>query len=83
MLPVSYATDQDYFSGAVGFQVERSSGIGEVGNASHESGDYSAPINRSFVVGGRLFTLSDLGLEENNLADLSEKAWLELPARSP
>lgn len=83
VLPVAYATDQDYFSGALGFKVERASGIGEVGNASHEAGEYTAPINRSFVVGGRLFTLSDLGLEENNLADLSEKAWLELPATSP
>ena len=44
---------------------------------------YSAPIQRSFVVGGRLFTLSDLGLEENALTDLSEKAWLELPAKTP
>ena len=83
VMPVSYATDQDYFSGALGFKVERASGIGEVGNASHDAGDYTASIHRSFVVGGRLFTLSDLGLEENNLADLSEKAWLELPAASP
>jgi hypothetical protein len=27
--------------------------------------------------------LSDLGLEENALGDLSEKAWLELPAAAP
>ena len=83
VMPVQYATDQDYFSGALGFGVERTSGIGEVGSATHKSGDYIAPIQRSLVVGGRLFTLSDLGLEENDLADLSEKAWLELPARSP
>ena len=83
VMPVQYATDQDYFSGALGFSVERTSGIGEVGSATHKAGDYIAPIQRSFVVGGRLFTLSDLGLEENALADLSEKAWLELPAGSP
>ena len=83
VLPVQFATDQDYFSGALGFSVERASGIGEVGSASHKAGDYIAPIQRSFVVRGRLFTLSDLGLEENGLADLSEKAWLELPAASP
>ncbi|HYN92184.1 MAG TPA: beta-propeller domain-containing protein [Thermoleophilaceae bacterium] len=83
VMPVQYATEQDYFTGALGFRVERSSGIGEVGSASHKAGDYIAPIQRSFVVGGRLFTLSDLGLEENDLADLSEKAWLELPAASP
>ena len=83
VMPVQYATDQDYFAGALGFSAERSSGIGEVGSASHSAGDYTAPIQRSFVVGGRLFTLSDLGLEENALTDLSEKAWLELPAASP
>jgi Beta propeller domain len=83
VLPVTYATDQDYFTGALGFSVERSSGIGGVGGATHKAGDYIAPIQRSFVVGGRLFTLSDLGLEENDLADLSEKAWLELPAATP
>jgi hypothetical protein len=83
VMPIQYATDQDYFTGAVGFGVERSSGIAEVGSASHKAGDYIAPIQRSFVVSGRLFTLSDLGLEENDLGDLSEKAWLELPAASP
>ena len=82
-MPVQFATDRDYFSGALGFSVERASGIGEVGSATHKAGDYTAPIQRSFVVRGRLFTLSDLGLEENGLADLSEKAWLELPAASP
>jgi hypothetical protein len=83
VMPVQYSTDHDYFTGALGFSVERSSGIGEVGSATHRAGDYVAPIQRSFVVGGRLFTLSDLGLEENDLADLSEKAWIELPATSP
>ena len=83
VMPVQFATDRDYVSGALGFSVERASGIGEVGSASHKAGDYTAPIQRSFVVRGRLFTLSDLGLEENGLADLSEKAWLELPAASP
>ena len=83
MLPVAYATDQDCFTGALGFSVERSSGNSERGGATHKAGDYIAPIQRSFVVGGRLFTLSDLGLEENDLADLSEKAWLERPAATP
>jgi hypothetical protein len=83
VLPVQYATDRDFFTGALGFRVERSSEVGEVGSATHKAGDYVAPIQRSFVVGGRLFTLSDLGLEENDLTDLSEKAWLELPAASP
>ena len=83
VLPVQYATADDYFTGALGFTVERAAGIGEAGSATHRAGDYVAPIQRSFVVGGRLFTLSDLGLEENALGDLSEKAWLELPAATP
>ena len=83
VLPVQHATADDYFTGALGFTVERAAGIGEAGSATHKAGDYVAPIQRSFVVGGRLFTLSDLGLEENGLADLSERAWLELPAATP
>ena len=84
VMPVQYyASESDYFTGALGFTVERAAGIGEAGSATHKAGDYIAPILRSLVVGGRLFTLSDLGLEENALGDLSENAWLELPAAAP
>ena len=64
------------FQGAAGFRVQRAAGIGEVGRASHTG----SPITRSFVLGGRLFTLSDAGIEANSLDDLAEQGWLAFPA---
>jgi hypothetical protein len=64
------------FQGAAGFRVQPSAGIGEVGRASHAG----SPITRSFVLGGRLFTLSDAGIEANSLDDLAEQGWLPFPA---
>jgi hypothetical protein len=64
------------FQGAAGFRVQRSAGIGEVGRASHAG----SPITRSFVLSGRLFTLSDAGIEANSLDDLAEQGWLPFPA---
>jgi Beta propeller domain len=64
------------FQGAAGFKVQRAAGIGEVGRASHTG----SPITRSFVLGGRLFTLSDAGIEANSLDDLAEQGWLAFPA---
>jgi Beta propeller domain len=65
-----------FFQGAAGFRAQRASGIAEVGRASHEG----APIQRSFVLGGRLFTLSDAGIEANSLDNLAEQGWLAFPA---
>jgi len=68
--------------GAVGYNAGRSLGIVEAGRAEHAfQEDYRAPIRRSLVVGGRLYTLSDEGLEQNSLANLAEEAWLPLPRR--
>jgi len=67
---------REFFDGAAGFRVRRAAGIEEVGRAEHAG----APIQRSFVVAGRLFTLSDAGLEANDLDTLAEQAWLEFPA---
>ena len=64
------------FQGAAGFRVQRAAGIAEAGRASHPN----APILRSFVLGGRLFTLSDAGIEANSLDNLAEQAWLAFPA---
>jgi len=86
VMPVhSYALidDEPDFSGAIGFGVERDSPISERGRASHDEDAerYPWPIERSFVVGGRLFTLSQLGLEANSLDDLAELAFLRFPRR--
>jgi hypothetical protein len=37
------------------------------------------PVRRSLIVGGRLVTISDVGIEHNSLTDLSEEAWLAFP----
>ena len=66
---------RDSFDGAAGFRVERSAGIAEVGRASHRG----AAVLRCFVVEGRLFTLSDAGIEANSLDTLAEEVWLPFP----
>jgi hypothetical protein len=63
------------FQGAAGFRVQRAAGIAETGRASHPN----APILRSFVLGGRLFTLSDAGIEANSLDNLAGQGWLAFP----
>jgi Beta propeller domain len=68
-----------FFQGAAGFRVQRAAGIAEVGRASHEN----SPIQRSFVLGGRLFTLSDAGIEANSLDNLGEQGWVAFPAPVP
>jgi hypothetical protein len=64
------------FVGAAGFRVQRAAGIAEAGRASHPN----APILRAFVLGGRLFTLSEEGIEANSLDDLAEQGRLAFPA---
>ena len=73
--------DEPSFSGAIGFGVDRSSGISERGRASHDEDAerYAWPIERSFVLGGRLFTLSQYGLETNSLDNLAEQGFLPFP----
>jgi hypothetical protein len=75
VLPLATYGDE-FFQGAAGFRVRRDPGIEEAGRASHDN----APILRSFVAAGRLFTLSDAGLEADSLDTLAEEAWLPFPA---
>ena len=80
VLPVS---DYVSFTGAIGFGIEPAAGISERGRAVHEydSEHYPWPVTRSFVTGGKLYTLSEGGLERNSLADLAQEAWLPFTAR--
>ena len=82
VLPVEDYGEGQQFVGAIGFGVARS-GVSERGRAAHEVNGYAAPILRSFVVGGRLFTLSDVGLEANALSSLAEEGSLRFPAPPP
>jgi uncharacterized secreted protein with C-terminal beta-propeller domain len=68
--------DGGFFQGAAWFRVRRADGIAQVG-VPHTT---TPPVARSFVVRGRLFTLSEAGLEANALDTLAEEAWLAFPA---
>jgi uncharacterized secreted protein with C-terminal beta-propeller domain len=77
----SYGEDgNDYSTGAIGYHVDREDGIEEAGRASHDDqgrkGEWLDHIVRSLVVDGRLFTLSESGLELNSMDTLAELAWL-------
>jgi uncharacterized secreted protein with C-terminal beta-propeller domain len=76
VIPVEAFNTKHPFIGAIGFQVDRSSGIAEAGRATHGSGDNRVPIRRSLVVDGRLFTVSELGVEMDDLATLDEQAFV-------
>lgn len=67
---------QPSFAGAIGFRVDRGAGIEEVGRIDHGTGFLPT---RSAVVGERLFTLSDSGIEVGALATLAEQAWIPFP----
>ena len=72
-------SDQPPFQGAIGFHVDRSA-IGEVGRVSHPAPEGSvAPISRSLVAGGRLFTLSDAGLLSSDLGSLAAGPFVAFP----
>jgi uncharacterized secreted protein with C-terminal beta-propeller domain len=79
VLPVGLHGGSDPFVGAIGFRVARS-GIGEVGRVAHDSGPYPVGVRRALVVGGRLFTISELGAKVSELDSFAEQAWLPFPA---
>jgi uncharacterized secreted protein with C-terminal beta-propeller domain len=58
--------------GAVGFRVADDA-VTEAGRVQQRDGQ---PIRRTVVVGDRLLTLSDSGLQANDLASLAERSWL-------
>ena len=71
------------FVGAIGFHVDRS-GITEVGRIAHDPLDVSSPqIDRSLVIGQRLFTLSREGVMASSLATLAREAFVTFPAPPP
>jgi hypothetical protein len=80
VIPVSqWDSGRDPFVGAVGFRVERAAGVVEAGRAFHAQGAYDEQVLRALVVKGRLLTLSEGGIEVNDLGTLAEQAWLPFP----
>lgn len=81
VVPVSTAGASDPFTGAIAFRVGRA-GATELGRVAHppRPAGGSVPIRRSLVVGGTLFTVSDLGVRANALGTLADRGWLSFPA---
>ncbi len=71
------------FIGAIGFHVDRSSGIKEVGRVVHDPGNGSTPvIRRSLVIGDQLFTVSDGGVLASSLGTLVRQAFVAFPTQT-
>jgi uncharacterized secreted protein with C-terminal beta-propeller domain len=90
VLPVQ-VYDPDYqgntagaFTGAIGFNATKAGGVTEAGRVSQpaDSNGYRAPIERSVVVGGRLFTISTRGALASDLTTLTDRGFVEFPAPS-
>ena len=69
----------DYFSGAIGLELDRSRGIQEIGTIVHSDSfdnPWAGRITRSLVVGDTVFTLSELGISGSDLTTLEETSWV-------
>jgi hypothetical protein len=80
VLPLEHWGGDEGFVGAVGVAVDRAAGIAEVGRTAHSDGGWPASVRRSIVVGGRLVTISDVGIQQNSLSNLAQEDWLAFPA---
>jgi Beta propeller domain len=71
------------FTGAIGFHVDRS-GITEAGRIAHDPvNELSPPVDRSLVIGERLFTISSEGVMASDLATFARLAFAAFPTPSP
>ena len=72
MLPIqAYSKRGDWFAGAVGLGIDRK-GIDTVGTVRHPNG----VIQRSIVIGGSVYTVSEAGMKASALSSLAEQAWV-------
>jgi hypothetical protein len=72
ILPTAGAPAKRPFVGAIAFRIGRQ-GIAQLGRISHPGG---VSVRRSVVVGDRLYTVSDRGVEASSLATLARVAWV-------
>jgi hypothetical protein len=80
VVPVYTQSADKPFAGAIALRVSRG-GIVELGRVSHPASpgagsSVGAPIRRSLVVGDKLFTVSDAGVQASSLASLADLGWL-------
>lgn len=66
---------EEWFSGAVGAEVDREHGINSIGTLQHPRG---SQIRRSLVIGDTLYTVSDRGVKASALDTFAERGWLPL-----
>ena len=80
VIPVQiYNEDGSGFAGAIGFHVDRSA-IAEAGRISPpQTNGFSAPVERSVVIGNRLFTFSQTGLLSSDLRSLAAGPFVAFP----
>ena len=71
------------FTGAIGFHVARPDGISEAGRVTHPNNGYGTPIDRSLVLGDRLFTVSSLGVKASDLATFADRGFVNFPQPEP
>jgi uncharacterized secreted protein with C-terminal beta-propeller domain len=67
---------------ALGFKVNRASGIQQLGTVTHQNGNlnYLPQINRSVIVGDSVLTVSDAGVESSAISTLAPQGWVSFPA---
>jgi uncharacterized secreted protein with C-terminal beta-propeller domain len=72
--------DAETFHGAAGFRVDAAQGIAPLGRVAH--GDDTS-IERALVVGGRLFTVSPLGVRATVADTFAPLGWAAFPEPEP
>src|SRR5205814_9784986 len=90
VLPVSiydYDSNSDQsnqFTGAIGFHATRADGVTEAGRVSHPATNgYAPPVDRSVVIGNRLFTISTTGALASDLGTFASDGFVAFPAPPP
>jgi hypothetical protein len=90
VLPVSiYDYDSNsgtsnQFTGAIGFHATRADGVTEAGRVSHPATDgYVPAVDRSVVIGDRLFTISAAGALASDLGTFASDGFVVFPAPPP